>query len=245
MSDRAAELPPEDGRDAENAARGFLAGPDRLEITDDEGRVVWEMASYDFLRDGSEPPDSVHPSLWRHASIDTRPGLYEVAEGVLQVRGYDVSNMTLVEGERGVVVVDPLISRECAAAALELYRSERGEREVTAVVYSHSHADHFGGVKGVVDAEAVRSGAVHIYAPERFLEHAVSENVLAGPAMVRRGAFMFGNFLERGPRGQVGAGIGYGTSDGAPTLIPPTVDVHRTGQWEELDGVRFDFQLVP
>ena len=245
MSGAPSELPPEDGRDAESAARGFVAGPDRLEITDGDGRVVWEMGSYDFLREGGEAPDTVNPSLWRHARIDTRPGLFEVAEGVYQVRGFDVSNMTLVEGERGVVVVDPLISRECSAAALELYRSERGERDVTAIVYSHSHADHFGGVKGVVDAEAVRSGSVHIYAPERFLEHAVSENVLAGPAMVRRGAYMFGDFLERGPRGQVGAGVGYGTSDGSPTLIPPTVDIHRTGQWEELDGVRFDFQLVP
>ena len=239
------ELPPEDPRDAENAARGFVAGPESLVITDEDGHLVWDMDAYGFLRDGDSQPDTVNPSLWRHARIDTRPGLYEVAEGVYQVRGYDVSNMTLVEGERGVVAVDPLISRECSAAALELYRSERGEREVTAIVYSHSHADHFGGVKGVIDEEAVRSGEVRVWAPEGFLEHAVSENVLAGPAMVRRGAYMFGTFLERGPRGQVGAGIGYGVSDGAPTLIPPTDDVTRTGQSEELDGVRFDFQLVP
>jgi alkyl sulfatase BDS1-like metallo-beta-lactamase superfamily hydrolase len=245
VSEPRAELPPEDGSDAESAARGFLAAPESLVITDDEGRLVWDMDAFGFLRDADEAPDTVHPSLWRHATIDTRPGLYEVADGVFQVRGYDVSNMTLIEGERGVVVVDPLISRECSAAALELYRSERGEREVTAIVYSHSHADHFGGVKGVVDADAVRSGDVRVWAPEGFLEHAVSENVLAGPAMVRRGAYMFGSFLERGPRGPVGAGIGYAISDGTPTLIPPTVEVHRTGQWEELDGVRFDFQLVP
>jgi alkyl sulfatase BDS1-like metallo-beta-lactamase superfamily hydrolase len=245
VSEGSPPLPPEDGRDAEYAVRGFVAGPEGLVITGEDGRAVWDMDAYGFLRDGGDAPDTVHPSLWRHARIDTRPGLFEVTEGLYQVRGYDVSNMTLVEGERGVVVVDPLISRECAAAALELYRSQRGERDVTAVVYSHSHADHFGGVKGVVDAAAVRSGEVHVYAPERFLEHAVSENVLAGPAMVRRGAYMFGNFLERGPRGQVGAGIGYGTSEGTPTLIPPTVEIHRTGQSEELDGVRFDFQLVP
>jgi alkyl sulfatase BDS1-like metallo-beta-lactamase superfamily hydrolase len=245
VSDPRSELPPEDGRDAASAARGFVAGPDSLVIADDEGRVVWDMDGYGFLREGGDAPETVHPSLWRHAQIDTRPGLYEVTEGVFQVRGYDISNMTLLEGARGVVVVDPLISRECSAAALELYRSQRGEREVTAVVYSHSHADHFGGVKGVVEAEAVRSGAVHVYAPEGFLEHAVSENVLAGPAMVRRGAYMFGSFLERGPRGQVGAGIGYAVSDGTPTLIPPTVEIHRTGQWEELDGIHFQFQLVP
>jgi alkyl sulfatase BDS1-like metallo-beta-lactamase superfamily hydrolase len=245
VSDRRPELPPEDGRDAESAARGFLGGPESLVITDDEGRVVWDMDRYAFLREGGDSPETVHPSLWRHSRIDTRPGLYEVTDGVYQVRGYDVSNMTLIEGERGVVVVDPLISRECSAAALELYRAHRGDREVTAVVYSHSHADHFGGVKGVVEADAVRAGAVHVYAPHGFLEHAVSENVLAGPAMVRRGSYMFGNFLERSPRGQVGAGIGYGTSDGTPTLIPPTVDIVRTGQWEELDGVRFSFQLVP
>ena len=242
MRPLAAELPGEND-DAESAARGFVGGPESLVIQDHDGGVVWDMDAYGFLRDaGAEPPDTVHPSLWRHARIDTQPGLYEVADGVFQVRGYDVSNMTLVEGERGVIVVDPLISIECARSALELYYEHRGERPVTGVVYSHSHGDHFGGVRGVLDRA---DGKVPIWAPERFLIEAVSENVLAGNAMMRRGGFMFGNFLERSPRGQLGSGIGWTTSDGNVSLAPPTDEVTRTGQSEELDGVRFVFQLVP
>jgi alkyl sulfatase BDS1-like metallo-beta-lactamase superfamily hydrolase len=238
----AADLPPENA-DAENAARGFVGGPDSLVIPDPDGGVAWDMDEYGFVRDGDdEPPDTVHPSLWRHARIDTRPGLYEVADGVFQVRGYDVSNMTLVEGERGVVVIDPLISIECARAALDLYFEHRGERPVTGLMYSHSHADHFGGVRGILERV---EGEIPIWAPERFLIEAVSENVLAGIAMVRRGGFMFGNFLVPGPQGQLGSGIGWTTSDGTFSLTPPTDEVVRTGQWAELDGVRFVFQLVP
>lgn len=238
----AAELPGEND-DAESAARGFVGGPESLVIQDLDGGVAWDMDAYGFLRDaGAELPDTVHPSLWRHARIDMQPGLYEVADGVYQVRGYDASNMTLVEGERGVIVVDPLISIECARSALELYYEHRGERPVTAIVYSHSHGDHFGGVRGVLDRA---DGEVPIWAPERFLIEAVSENVLAGSAMMRRGGFMFGNFLERSPRGQLGSGIGWTISDGNFSLAPPTDEVTRTGQSEELDGVRFVFQLVP
>ncbi|MGI8461731.1 MAG: alkyl/aryl-sulfatase [Solirubrobacterales bacterium] len=244
LAEAASGLPGEND-DAANAARGFVAGPDSLVIRDRDDRVVWDMDAYAFLADGGEVPDTVHPSLWRHIRIDTRPGLYEVGEGIYQVRGYDVSNMTLVEGEKGVVVIDPLISVECSQAALELYRSERGERPVTAVLYSHSHADHFGGARGVVDQDEVEAGKVIVWAPEHFLAEAVSENVLAGNAMVRRGGFMFGNFLGRGPRGQLGAGIGWTSSDGHVSLIPPTEEIHQTGQSETIDGVRFVFQLVP
>lgn len=242
LADAAKALPgPND--DAENAARGFIGGPESLVITNDRGSVVWDMDAYGFLdAGGEEPPDTVHPSLWRHARIDTRPGLYEVADGVFQVRGYDVSNMTLVEGERGVVVVDPLISIECARAGLDLYFEHRGEKPVTGIVHSHSHADHFGGVRAALDRA---EGEIPIWAPERFLIEAVAENVLAGTAMIRRGGFMFGNFLARGPEGQVGSGIGWTTSDGTFSLVPPTDEVHDTGQWAELDGVRFVFQLVP
>jgi len=238
----AAGLPGEND-DAESAARGFVGGPESLVIKGSDGQVVWDMTGYGFLRDaGAKPPATVHPSLWRHVRIDTRPGLYEVADGVFQVRGYDISNMTLVEGERGVIVVDPLISIECARSALELYYKHRGERPVTGVVYSHSHGDHFGGVRGVLDRA---DGEIPIWAPERFLIEAVSENVLAGNAMMRRGGFMFGNFLERGPRGQLGSGIGWTSSAGNFSLAPPTDEVTRTGQSEKLDGVRFVFQLVP
>ena len=243
----AAEGLPAENDDAENAARGFVGGPESLVIRDSEDNVVWNMDAYRFLDegDGAEPPDSVHPSLWRHIRIDTKPGLYEVAEGIYQVRGYDVSNMTLVEGEQGVVVIDPLISVECARAAFALYSEHRGERPVKGMIYSHSHADHFGGAKGIVDVDQVAAEKIPVFAPEHFLVEAVSENVLAGNAMVRRGGFMFGNFLPRGPRGQLGAGIGWTSSDGTFSLIPPTEEIKHTGQWEMIDGVRFVFQLVP
>ena len=243
----AAEGLPADNDDAANAARGFVGGPESLVIRDGDDNVVWDMDAYGFLGDddGTAPPDTVHPSLWRHVLIDARPGLYEVAEGVYQVRGYDVSNMTLVEGERGVVVVDPLISVECARAAFELYTEHRGDRPVTGMIYSHSHADHFGGAKGIVDVEKVAADRIPVFAPEHFLVEAVSENVLAGNAMVRRGGFMFGNFLPRGPRGQLGSGIGWTSSDGSFSLIPPTDEIKHTEQWETIDGVRFVFQLVP
>jgi alkyl sulfatase BDS1-like metallo-beta-lactamase superfamily hydrolase len=192
-----------------------------------------------------EAPDTVHPSLWRMAKLNGMHGLFEVAPSIYQVRGYDISNMTLVEGRTGVIVIDPLISTECAAAALSLYRAHRGERKVSAVIYTHCHVDHFGGVKGVISEEAVHAGEVPVWAPAGFLEHAVSENVLAGTAMARRAGYMFAPGLERGPRGQVDAGIGKTMSNGSITLIPPTHEVSATGQEEDIDGVPVVFQLVP
>jgi alkyl sulfatase BDS1-like metallo-beta-lactamase superfamily hydrolase len=169
--------------------------------------------------------------------------LYEVTEGVYQVRGLDLSNMTVVEGKRGVVVIDPLISAECAAAALALYREHRGERPVTGLVYTHSHVDHFGGARGVLPHGS--EGGVPVLAPEGFLEHAVSENVFAGNAMLRRAAFMHGSRLPKGPAAQIGTGLGTITSTGTIGLVAPTVDITRTGQEEVVDGVRFVFQLTP
>lgn len=248
----ARELPLADREDADDARRGLVASPAELVIRDDDGRVVWDMAVYSFLDRGDagegyadDAPPTVHPGLWRQARLNATAGLYEVTEGVYQVRGYDVSNMTLIEGERGVIVVDPLVSAECAAAAFALYRSERGERPVAAVLYTHSHVDHFGGVKGVVDPERVEAGEVPVWAPAGFLEHAVSENVLAGTAMGRRSTLMFGSFLPRGERGQVDCGIGKAVSSGTVTLIPPTDEVTATGQRESIDGVEFVFQLTP
>ncbi len=239
-----AELPFEDREDFEDARRGLIATAPSLVLRDGSGRAVWDMDGYAFVGEG-EAPDTVHPSLWRMARLNGIHGLFEVAPSIYQVRGYDLSNMTLIEGERGVIVIDPLISKECAEAALALYRAHRGEREVSAVIYTHSHVDHFGGVKGVVSEEDVHAGRVPVWAPAGFLEHAVSENVLAGGAMMRRSAYMFAPGLPRGPRGQVDAGIGKTTSSGKVTLIPPTHHVVETGQEEDIDGVRFVFQLVP
>ncbi|MGH2831921.1 MAG: alkyl/aryl-sulfatase, partial [Solirubrobacteraceae bacterium] len=239
------ELPFTDREDFADAARGLIATSAVLVIRDERERIVWDMDSFAFVDPEGSAPPTVHPSLWRLAQLNGMHGLYEVVAGVYQVRGYDLSNMTLIEGKSGVIVVDPLISTECAAAALSLYRAHRGERPVSAVIYTHSHVDHFGGVKGVVSAEQVRSGEVPIWAPAGFLENAVSENVLAGTAMARRASYMFAPGLERGARGQVDAGIGKTTSTGSITLIPPTNEVSHTAQQEELDGVTFVFQLVP
>ncbi len=230
-------------RDFEDARRGLVAPFDPPVVEDERGRVVWDLRSYDFL-DG-KPADTAHPNLWRQSQLTRIAGLFELAPGFYQLRGFDLSNMYVVEGDSGIVVIDPLISAETAAAALALYREHRGERPVTGLIYTHSHADHFGGAKGVVSADDVEAGRVPILAPSGFLHHAVSENVFAGTAMGRRAGYMYGALLERGPDGQLGAGLGQTTSLGTITLIPPTVEVGTTGQREIVDGVEMTFQLTP
>ncbi|MFJ7420975.1 alkyl/aryl-sulfatase [Streptomyces uncialis] len=229
--------------DSRNAERGLI---DRLEpcvIRSASGRVVWDNDRWGFL--DRECPDTVHPGLWRQSRLNTRQGLFEVVPGVYQVRGLDASNMTIVEGERGVVVIDPLTTKECAAEAIGLYRRNRGDRPVTAVLYSHSHADHFGGVLGVTTTDAVEAGECAVVAPAGFMDHAVSENIFAGPAMTARAAYMYGKKLEAGPEGMIGCGLSQAISYGSVGLVPPTVTVEETGQELLLDGVRFVFQLTP
>ncbi len=239
----AAAMPFADTADFADADRGFVAALEPGVVRDVTGKVVWDNDSYSFLR---EPcPLSVHPSLWRQSQLTVKQGLYEIAPGVYQVRGLDLSNMTLVEGDTGVLVIDPLISTETAAAGLALYRRHRGERPVTGLIYSHAHVDHFGGTLGVVTAAEVAAGRCPVLAPAGFLEHAVSENIYAGTAMARRAAYMYGAALPRGPKGQVGAGLGQTTSVGTITLLPPTLDITRTGQEETVDGVRIVCQLTP
>ncbi|MFE0461040.1 alkyl/aryl-sulfatase [Kitasatospora sp. NPDC058965] len=230
----------EDTEDFADADRGFIDRLDPGVVTGADGRVVWDNDAYAFLAE--DCPDTANPSLWRQGRLTARQGLYQVTEGIYQVRGLDLSNMTLVEGDRGVIVIDPLISAETAAAALALYRRHRGERPVTGLIYTHSHADHFGGARG-----AVPHGhePVPVLAPRGFLEHAVSENVYAGNAMTRRAVYMYGQALPKGPEGQIGCGLGMIGSTGTVTLIAPTVDITRTGQVETVDGVRMVFQLTP
>src|ERR1039458_8821276 len=220
-----------DRSDFVNADRGFLCTLEPMVVKAADGRVVWEMDSWGFL-DGA-CPDTANPSLWRQAQLTARHGLYEVTDGIYQIRGFDLSNMTLIESDHGVIVIDPLISAEVAAAALALYRAHRGERAVTAVIYTHAHLDHFGGVLGVVDAGA----DVPILAPEHFLEHAVSENVYAGNAMLRRSYYYAAIGLPKSATGTLGIGLGAGGSTGPPGLIAPTLDITRTGQQEVLDRV--------
>lgn len=236
-------LPFDDVSDFAQADRGFIATIDPLVITDGAGDVVWDGQSYDFL--SGEAPDSVNPSLWRQSLLAAKHGLYEVVEGIYQVRGFDLSNVTFVESDTGVVVIDPLISAEPAAAALNLYRKHRGERPVVAVIYTHSHIDHFGGVFGVASQEEVDAGEIQIIAPEGFLEHAVAENVYAGVAMGRRAGYMYGAALARGPKGQVGAGLGQTTSTGLVGVIVPTKDIASTGETHTVDGLEIEFQMAP
>ncbi|MFD6221048.1 alkyl/aryl-sulfatase [Nocardia asteroides] len=236
-------LPFDDAQDFADAERGFVAALTPGVVTDAAGAVVWNSDEFAFL-DGDCPP-TVHPSLWRQSKLCALQGLYEVTDGIYQIRGLDLSNMTLVEGETGVLVVDPLISAETAAAGLALYREHRGDRPVVGVIYSHSHIDHFGGVKGVTTEDDVTVGRCPIIAPAGFTEHAVEENVYAGTAMARRAAYMYGAALPRGPLGSVGAGLGPTTSTGTPTLIAPTVRVDHTGQAVTVDGIAIEFQMTP
>ncbi|MGV0581141.1 alkyl sulfatase dimerization domain-containing protein [Mycolicibacterium elephantis] len=237
------ELPFDDTADFDDADRGFLAALSPCVIKAVDGRVVWDNDAYAFL-DGDAPP-SVHPSLWRQSQLCAKQGLYEVVEGIYQVRGFDLSNISFIEGDTGVIVIDPLISTETAAAALALYRAHRGERPVVAVIYTHSHVDHFGGVLGVTTQADVDAGKVAVIAPEGFTEHAVQENVYAGTAMARRATYMYGTQLPIGVQGQVGCGLGQRTSTGEVALIVPTIDITRTGETHTFDGVEIEFQMAP
>jgi alkyl sulfatase BDS1-like metallo-beta-lactamase superfamily hydrolase len=236
-------LPLDDTVDYDDADRGFIGALTPCVVKAADGRVVWDNDAYAFLA-GDAPP-SVHPSLWRQCRLTAKQGLYEVVPGIYQVRGLDLSNISFVEGDTGLIVIDPLVSTEVAAAALQLYRTHRGERPVVAVIYTHSHVDHFGGVLGVTSQADVDAGKVAVLAPEGFTEHVVQENVYAGPAMTRRAAYMYGTLLARGPEGHVGCGLGQVPSQGEVALIVPTVDVASTGETHTIDGVEIEFQMAP
>ncbi|OMC23897.1 alkyl/aryl-sulfatase [Mycobacterium colombiense] len=237
-------LPFHDETDFADADRGFVAAESPCVIKAADGRVVWDNDAYSFL--GGPAPTSVHPSLWRQSTLAAKQGLYEVVPGIYQVRGFDISNVTFVESDNGIIVIDPLVSTEVAAAALALYRTHRGgERPVVAVIYTHSHVDHFGGVLGVTSQADVDGGAVAVLAPEGFIEHAVQENVYAGPAMLRRATYMYGTQLAHGPLDHVGCGLGQATSTGEVALIVPTVDIRETGEKHTIDGVEIEFQMAP
>ena len=235
-------LPVEDGRDSEFATQGFIATLAKPVIRNAKGEPVWNLAAYDWVQ--GPAPATVNPSLWREMTNLRHHGLYQVADGIWQVRGFDVSNMTVVRGATGWIVIDPLTTRETAAAGLALVNERLGQRPVSAVIYSHSHADHFGGVRGIVSEAEVKSGKVAIIAPAKFMEETASENVMAGAAMGRRATYQFGTALTPGPQGQMGSGIGPGTSGGEITLIAPTDTIERTGDTRTVDGVPLEFQIV-
>lgn len=229
----------EDRTDFQNVEKGFVGTTEEAVIKDASGRTVWDFATYRFL--DADCPDTANPSLWRQSQLVAKHGLFQVADGIYQVRGFDLSNISFIEGDKGVIVIDPLLSVEPAEAALALYREHRGDRPVTAVIYSHSHADHFGGVRGVVPEGA----DIPIIAPAGFLEHAVAENVYAGAAMNRRAIYMYGAELAKGPEGHLSAGLGQTTSTGTISLIEPSLYITESGQEEVIDGVRIVFQLTP
>lgn len=239
-----AALPFADRQDFEDASRGFIETLPNATIANAQGRVVWTLKPYGFLSSETAPP-TVNPSLWRQSQLNMNHGLFEVCPRVYQVRGLDIANMTLIEGDTGVIVVDTLTSVEGARAGLDLYFKHRGRRPVTAVIYTHTHTDHWGGARGVLSDDDVSSGRVPIIAPNLFMEFAVSENVIAGNAMLRRAQYQFGPFIPRGARGQVDCGLGKSMAAGTVALIAPNDLVIATGDKRVIDGLEFVFQMAP
>jgi alkyl sulfatase BDS1-like metallo-beta-lactamase superfamily hydrolase len=237
-------LPFDDTIDFGDAARGFLGTIENAKITSAQGRVVWSLEAYGFLS-SEQAPATVNPSLWRQSRLNMQHGLFEVVPGVYQVRGLDIANMTLIEGDTGVIVVDTLTSIEGARAAMALYFKHRGARPVAAVIFTHTHTDHWGGARGVLEEDVLAGGRVPIIAPNFFMEHAVSENIIAGPAMLRRAQYQFGPFLAKGVRGQVDCGLGKSMAAGAAALLRPTDLIIATGDKRTIDGVEFEFQMAP
>ncbi|EOL8877090.1 alkyl/aryl-sulfatase [Enterobacter mori] len=239
------QLPFFDKTDFSNAHKGFIAPLPQDVIKGEKGNVIWNPQQYAFIKEGQKAPDTVNPSLWRQAQLINISGLFEVTDGVYQIRNLDLSNMTIMEGKEGITVIDPLVSAETAKVGMDLYYKNRGKRPVVAVIYTHSHVDHYGGVRGVVDEADVKSGKVKVYAPAGFMKEAVSENIMAGNAMSRRASYMYGNLLKPDAKGQVGAGLGTTTSAGTVTLIEPTHYITEDGQKEVIDGLTYDFMMAP
>jgi alkyl sulfatase BDS1-like metallo-beta-lactamase superfamily hydrolase len=232
-----------DEQDFDFASRGFLGSIPDGKIRDADGNVLRDLA--DEAQFAGPAPPTVNPSLWRNAVLGAKHGLFQVADGIWQVRGLDLANMTVIRGQTGWIVVDPLTGAEAAAAAMALVTAKLGKRPVVAVIYTHSHVDHFGGVLGVTSVADVAAGKTAIIAPDGFLEHSVSENVIAGPAMLRRAAYMFGTTLPRGATGHVSSGLASLTTPGTYGLIPPTDSIKATGDRRTIDGVEFVFQMTP
>jgi linear primary-alkylsulfatase len=237
-------LPFANRQDFDDAIRGFVGTmPDAL-VSGTGPRPVWSMKPYDFLKQ-SEPADSVNPSLWRQAQLNAIHGLFKVTERVYQVRGFDIANMTIIEGENTLIIIDPLLTTETARAALELYYQHRPKKPVGTVIYSHNHSDHFGGVKGVISEVDVAAGKIQVLAPSGFMEGVVADSIMAGNAMSRRAQYQFGARLPPGPRGHVDAGLGKTVARGTITLIGPTDTIDKSIDKRIIDGVEIVFKLAP
>ncbi len=238
-----AYLPFEDTRDFENAQRGLIATLETGKVMTADGDVSYDTTQFDFLE--GDAPDTVNPSLWRQSKLNAMDGLYEVGEGIYQVRGIDLANMSFIRGDSGWIVVDPLTMKETAEAGLALLRENVEDLPVSAVIITHSHADHFGGVKGVVSEEDVESGRVEIIAPEHFFEESVNENLMAGNHMTRRALYMYGNLLPKSPEGTVGSGLGTTTARGTFTIMEPTIEITTTPTRLQVDGIEMVFMNTP
>ncbi|KAF9871104.1 hydrolase [Colletotrichum karsti] len=232
----------DDDDDFQDADRGFIAALEPGVIRKTNGDVVWNIDEFNFLRE--DCPETAHPYLWRQGLLNSKQGLYEIVPSIYQIRAFDLSNMTIVEGDKGIIIIDPLISCECAAAGLAIYQNHRGSsRPITAMLYSHSHGDHYMGAAGVLPNNP--DPTIPIIAPDGFMEAVLSESMIAGPAMRQRGAYMYGRGLERGPKGHIGTGLGMASSTGTTSLIPPNLLIKETGEEHVIDGVRMVFQMVP
>lgn len=230
------QLPLDDPDDFEDARRGLIAAANDLVVTGADGNALWDTGAYDFMEGPS--PSTVNPSLWRQETLNNIAGLFEVTPGIYQIRGFDLSNMSLIRGSEGWIVVDPLTSQETAAAALAFARRHLPIDRISAVILTHSHVDHFGGVASVLEPD----GSTLVVAPEGFLEEASSENILVGQTMARRSMFMYGSRLERGPRGHIGSGLGKAPALGQIGIAVPALVISQTGETHLIDGVEFEFQ---
>jgi alkyl sulfatase BDS1-like metallo-beta-lactamase superfamily hydrolase len=242
-TDVAKKLPLDDQQDFVEARKGLIARMDPLKVESPTLGTVWDQTAYGFMQ--GDPPASVNPSLWRQARLNNLHGLFEVAPGVYQLRGFDLANLTLIAGRTGWIVVDPLTAKETAATAFAFAVKHLGEKPIVAIIFTHSHIDHFGGVTGIISPEAAAKQQVRVIAPEGFMEEAVSENIIAGTAMSRRALYMYGRRLPRSERGHVGSGLGKEPALGTMGILEPTEIVSRTGEEKIIDGVRFVFQNVP
>ncbi|MCZ4292521.1 alkyl/aryl-sulfatase [Vibrio sinaloensis] len=229
--------------DFEDASRGYIATWPEKTIKDSNGKVIWDFTKYDFIEQDKNT-DTINPSLLRQAKLNNIDGLFKVKDGVYQVRGFDLSVMSFIRGDKGWVVIDPLISPETAAAGLKLLRDKVEDLPVTGVIFTHSHVDHFGGILGVTSQEEIDAGKVDILAPEGFFSHSIAENLMAGNTMSRRASYMYGNLLEASSKGQVDGGLGKTTSSGAPGIVKPTHIATITGQQMKVDGVELEVVMA-
>ncbi|HEB26506.1 MAG TPA: MBL fold metallo-hydrolase [Porticoccus sp.] len=232
-----------DPTDFEQARKGLIASDPQLQVKGPLGHIIFDQTAFNFIK--GDAPASVNPSLWRQEKLNNIHGLFKVSEGIYQLRGHDLSNMTLIEGDTGWIIVDPLSSEETAQRALALARKELGDKAISGIIFTHSHVDHFGGVLGIISAEQVAANAIPIIAPQGFMAEATSENVIAGVTMGRRTGFAYGKWLARDERGHIGLGLGKTTPMGSMGILPPTIIIDRTPQAMQIDGVDFIFQNVP